>query len=461
MTRTRVVIVGGGIAGLSCAWFLTRTAAPDLGLDVRVLELGDRVGGKLRSERDDGVVYEWGPHGILDDAEDTRTLIRELELEERVVRARESMKQRWVLWNGKLHAVPTSPPALLSSSLLSLGAKLRVFKEPFVKAIDAYDESIADFAKRRFGGGVVEPLVEPGVAGIFAGDVAQLSLRSAFPKLHALEQEHGSVLKGFGKLAKERRARGEGAPTLLSFREGMGELPSALARSLGDRIQTRVKITSISRDGSGYALDVEGAQVPTMRADVLVLACASSEAKRLVTRLDPDLASNLGLIPTAPIAVVCLAFERGQVAHPLDGFGFLCARREQRAILGAIFASSVFEGHAPEGVVQLRALLGGALGKKHAALDDEEVTRVAKRELSEILGIRGEPRAARVFRHPLAIPQYVVGHHARLAAIDSQLNRHPQLYVAGASYRGVSVNDCVKSGRVVAGNLLRHRLSGG
>lgn len=460
MKSTRVVVVGGGIAGLSCAWFLLRTAPPDLDLDVRVLEIAPRVGGKLHSERENGMLFEWGPHGILDDAEDTATLISELGLVDRVLRAREAMKRRWVLWNGKLHEVPTSPPAMLVSSLLSFGAKVRVFREPFVKAIDAYDESVADFAKRRFGAGVIEPLVEPGVAGIFAGDVAQLSLRSAFPKLHALEQEHGSILKGFRALAAARRARGRASPTLMSFRDGMGELPAALARALGDRVFTNARITSIARDGSGYALDVDGAAVPTMRADSLVLACSSQEAKRLVASFDPDLGSNLGLIPTAPIVVVCLVYERGQVDHPLDGFGFLCARREKRAILGAIFASSVFEGHAPDGRVQLRVLLGGALGRKNAELSDDALLAVVKRELAEILAIRGEPSATRIFRHPQAIPQYVVGHHARLAAIDSQLNRHPQLYVAGASYRGVSVNDCIQSGRVVAGNLLRHRLNG-
>lgn len=460
MNPTRVVVVGGGVAGLSCAWFLLRTAPPDLDLDVRVLECAPHVGGKVRSDREDGMLFEWGPHGILNDAEDARTLIRELGLEDRVVRAREEMKQRWVAWNGRLHAVPTSPPALLSSPLLSFGAKLRIFREPFVKPLDAYDESVADFAKRRFGAGVVEPLVEPGVAGIFAGDVTQLSLRSAFPKLHALEREHGSILKGFRALAAQRRARGESSPTLISFRDGMGELPAALARALGDRVRTNVRITSIARDGSGYAIDVEGAAVPTMRADSLVLACSAQEAKRLVTPFDPDLASNLGLIPTAPISVVCLVYERDRVAHPLDGFGFLCARREKRAILGAIFASSVFAGHAPDGRVQLRALLGGALGRKNAELEDSALVAVVKRELGEILSIRGEPTVTRIFRHPQAIPQYVVGHHARLAAIDSLLNRHPQLYVAGASYRGVSVNDCIQSGRVVAGNLLRHRLHG-
>jgi len=459
MTSTRVVIVGGGIAGLSCAWFLVRTAPPDLHLDVRVLEVAPRVGGKIFSDREDGMLFEWGPHGILDDAEDTRTLIAELGLTDRVVRGRESNQRRWVLWKGKLHSVPTSPLALLRTPLLTFGAKLRVFKEPFVKPIDTYDESVADFATRRFGAGVVAPLVEPGVAGIFAGDVSQLSLRSAFPKLHAIEQEHGSILKGFGELAKARRARGESAARLISFQDGMGELPGALARVLGDRVQTGARITSIARDGSGYALDVEGAAVPTMRADVLVLACAAAESKRLVASFDPDLSSNLGLVPTAPIAVVCLVYDREQVTHPLDGFGFLCARRENKAILGAIFASSVFDGHAPNGRVQLRALLGGALGRKNAERSDSDLERIASQELGEIVGIRGGPRAVRVFRHPQAIPQYGVGHHARLAAIDSQLNRHPQLYVAGASYRGVSVNDCVKSGRVVAGNLLRHRVN--
>lgn len=452
---TRAIVIGAGIAGLSAAWFLKRLASPDLGLDVRVLEASPRVGGKLRSEVADGMVYEWGPHGILDDAEDTRTLVTELGLGDRMVRARDSMKKRYVLWRGKLVAAPMSPPSFLRSSLFTLGAKLRALREPFIKPIDVFDESVADFVRRRLGGGLLAPLVEPAVAGVFAGDVERLSLRSAFPRLHALEREHGSILKGFVRLAKARKARGEAPPTLISFREGMEELPRALGRSLGASIQTGIKIASIARDGQGYALDIEGGAVPTMRADILILACANAEAKRLVSPFDPDLGSNLGLIPTAPISVVCLSYRREQIRHPLDGFGFLCARREQRKILGAIFASSVFEGHAPNDRVQLRALLGGALDPKTALLSESELVALAKRELGEIVGIHGEPVALRVFKHESAIPQYVVGHHARLAAIDSQLMRHPNLYVCGASYRGVSVNDCVKSGRAIAQNSLR------
>ncbi len=463
---TKVVIVGAGVAGLAAAWFLKRTKPPDFPLEITVLERSNHVGGKIYSDRVDGMLYEWGPHGILNDAEDTRTLVSELGLEPRIVYARDDMKKRYVLWNGRLVPVPTSPPAFLASPLLSFAAKLRALAEPFVKKIDAFDESVADFARRRLGKGVIEPLVEPAIAGIFAGDIERLSLRSAFPKLHVLEQKHGSILKGFARSAKERRARGDLPPTLISFRDGLTELPAAIERALESRVRTGTKIDSIARDGEGYSLRLAyptgatGATGGPMRADVLILALSSTDAKELVRPFDQDLASNLGLISSAPVSVCCLEYERGQVKHPLDGFGFLCAKREKRAILGAIFASSVFDGHAPPGRVQLRTLLGGALNPQYAKQDDDALVATARKELGEILNIVGEPRATRVFRHADAIPQYVVGHPARLAAIDSQLMRHPRLYVCGASYRGVSVNDCIGSGRKIAGNVLRYLLNG-
>lgn len=458
----QVVIVGGGIAGLSCAWSLVQHAAPDLDLNVRLVE-PDAVGGRVRTLREDGFVFEWGPHGVLDDAPATTQLISELGLADRFQRSRESARRRSVLFGGALGLVPTSPSSLLRSRLLPILGRARLLKETIVgpDPEKRADESVAAFARRRFGEDSVPGLFEPLVTGVFAGDVERLSVRSAFPKLDELEREHGSVIKGAIRLAKERRRSGQPIPTIASFPTGMQELPDAIAARLPAGTLVRARAISIARDGNGFALDVEGDAPPTIRADVLVLAVPSPVARGLVDSLDPDLGSNLGLIPHASIAVSCLTYARDQVGRELEAFGFLCARREQRRILGCIFASSVFAGHAPEGMVSLRVLLGGVHRPDLPMLEEAEIAAIAHEEVAEILSIHGAPERSRVFRHPRALPQYNLGHGSRLAAIDGALRRHPNLYVTGAAYRGVSVNDCILNGRVVAGNIARHLLNEG
>lgn len=458
----QVVIVGGGIAGLSCAWSLVQHAAPDLDLRVRVVEPGE-VGGRVQTLREDGFVFEWGPHGILDDAEATSALLGELGIGDRLLRSRESSRRRSVLMDGALRTVPTSPAALLRSSLLPMKGRLRVLKEAFIGKDPEKrpDESVAAFARRRFGEDALPGLFEPLVTGVFAGNVERLSVRSAFPKLDELERSHGSVIKGVIQTAKARRRDGKPSPTIASFPTGLQELPEAIAARLPDGVLVRGRAVSVARDDSGFAVDVEGDAPPTIRADVLVMAVPAPVSRTLLDSLDPDLASNLGLIPHANIAVACLTYERSQVAHDLEAFGFLCSRKDERRIIGCIFASSVFEGHAPEGMVNLRVMLGGTHQPKLPLLPESEIAAIAHEEVAEILSIRGEPERSRVFRHERAIPQYNLGHNLRLASIDGALRRHPNLYVTGAAYRGVSVNDCVENGRVVAGNIARHLLNEG
>ncbi len=458
---TRVIIVGGGVAGLSTATFLRDAAPPDLKLDVRVLESSGVPGGKVRSELTEGFVHEWGPHGFLDDGRDTLDLIHRVGLESRRIESRLAARRRFILVGGRLEEVPHSLAGMIGTRLLPPAAKLRLLREPFVKRIEAHDESVAAFARRRFGDAVVPALVEPLVTGIHAGDAAQLSFRSAFPRLHEMEREHGSLLRAMARRARERRRSGapRRLPTLCSFPTGMGELTNAVARHLGDAYRGGVDVVSIDRDGDGYALDVEAAAATeTLRADVLVLAAPSHAAARLADRFDPDLAATFRTIPYAPVAVVCLVFPRDRVGVDTEAFGFLCARSERRRVLGCVFASSIFAGHAPDGMVSLRVMLGGALDPDVVAAGSSEIVEIAAREVGEILRVGGEPIDARVFAHHAAIPQYRLGHQARLAAVDAQLRRHPNLFVTGAAYRGASVNDCIANGRKTATHVLRHLL---
>lgn len=458
----RIVIVGGGIAGLATAWYLQRLAPPDLSLHVRVVE-PDVPGGRVRTTRTDGFVFEWGPHGFLDNEPDTLALVDEL-LPGRRLFSRREARRRFVVHGGRLVALPASPLGLLRTPLLSLRGRLRAMREPAVPPRGSrgpFDESIADFARRRFGDETVDALFDPLVTGVFAGDVNRLSLRCALPRLDALETEHGGVVRGLFAAARARRKQGGGATTTLcSFPDGMAELPLALARALGPERILAARATAIQKDGSGFAVDVEGgAAPPSLRADVLVLATPTGVAERLVRELDSDLASNLALIPHVGVAVACLTYDRRQVRGDADCFGFLCPGRERRAILGGIVASSVFEGHAPAGKVSLRVLLGGFRRPELVGRDEAEIVRIAHAEVAELLAIDGDPERTCVFRHARAIPQYNVGHQLRLAAIDGRLRFLPTLFLTGAGYRGVAVNDCVRNGRITAQNIVRFLLS--
>lgn len=455
----RVVVVGAGIAGLSTAWFLRRLASEDLRLEVVVLEEGTRVGGKLATLREDGYVFERGAHALLDNEPDTRTLIDELGLSPRLIEAEGAHAKRFVLYRGALRALPSSLPAFLATGLLTARAKLRLLREPWVERAEKFDESIAEFARRRLGAGVLPGLLEPFVTGVFAGDVERLSVMSALPKIHSLEERHGSLVRGMLAARRERLARGEPRrrTRLISFETGLGELPEAIAASLGDRLRLGVRIEKLAERPTGYLLELAGGE--TLSADAVVLAIPADAARALVERFDPDLASNLGLIHSAPVAAICLAYRREQVAHRLDGFGFLCARGEQRPILGAIFASTIFPRHAPAGMVSLRVLVGGAHQPEIALRPPAELVELARGEMERILGARGGPERSHVFAYPRAIPQYVLGHQARLAAIDGKLRFHPRLNVTGASYRGVSVNDCVRNGRRAAQSVLSYLLN--
>ena len=455
----RVVIVGGGISGLSCGWFLSRIAPPDLDLELRIVEPSDALGGKVSGELAGGVVREWGPHGILDDEPDTRTLLDDL-LPGRRLESRRAARRRMIVHRGRLAAAPSSPLGVFTTPLLSPRGRARVLREALVKPAPGGDaeESVDAFARRRFGDEAADAFFDPFVTGVYAGDPKRLSVRDAFPKLAALERDHGSVLRGMIARQRARRRAGESAPTLISFPHGMAELPAAIAGALGRERVVHGEATRLERAGSGYLVEVDGAGSGTLSADVLVLAVPAPVAKRLAAGLDEDLASNLGLIPHADLDVVCLAYDRRQVGGDTEAFGFLCPAREKRRVLGCIYSSSIFEGHAPADVTSLRVLLGGVRQRLSGA-DDAALIELATGEVAELLDVRGEPASAVVRRHPGAIAQYTLGHRHRLAAIDGRLRFQPSLFLAGASYRGVGVNDCVRGGRELAQSVVRFLLS--
>lgn len=465
---TRVVIAGGGIAGLSIAWAIRKT---DPRVEVVVLERGTRPGGNIRTEHVAGYACEWGPDGFLDNAPDTLRLVDEVGLGSRLQPSNDAARRRFIFRSGHLSEVPTSAPALMASPLLSVRGKARLACEPFARKRPVAEESIHEFAARRIGREAADILVGSMVSGIFAGDARQLSLRACFPRMWQLEEDHGGLVRALIATARRRRA---GAPVgmpsgrLTSFAGGMSDLVDGLARALGPAVHTSSAVQELIAAPSGT--DAAGAPphyiVRTadhlFEADAVVLAGPASDSAGLVCGFDRSLALLLEGIPTAPLAVVCLGYDESALAgaHPLDGFGFLVPRTEPIRILGTLFETSIYPHRAPAGKALLRVMIGGAGDPEAVALDDEGLLEIVRRDLAATMGIRTAPEFTRIIRHHRGIPQYVKGHLARMRQIDAHLAGHPGLFLAGNSYRGVSINACIAESATIAGAVLRRVAAG-
>ena len=436
--RVAVAIVGGGISGLAVAH---RLAAR--GDDVVLVDDGAAPGGLVASVRKDGFLCERGPQALLDGPEETRALIAAAGLSERVVPATPAARRRLVYVGGALRPFPASPPALLSTSLLSLRGKLRLLREPFVPGGGRDDESVLDFVARRFGPEAALRAAAPALIGVYAGDAATLSIRSALPRLYAMEREHGSVLRA---LLRGRRGARLGRP--VSFPEGLGELTAALAEHLGPRRRI-ARATAIAPGPGGWRIAVDRGEL--VEAERLLLATPAATTAALLAPLAPGAAAALRAIPHAPVAVVSVGFRAANaLGLDLDAYGFVVARGEGIRLLGCQYESSVFPGRAHPGGVLLRALLGGTFDPALVDLDDAEIAAQAVADLRRVAGLRRDPDFVDVWRARPGIPQYDLGHHDRIRAVDEAIATLPGLTVIGHALRGVGVSDCIRAAAMSA-----------
>jgi oxygen-dependent protoporphyrinogen oxidase len=461
----RVVVVGAGVSGLTTALALSDLcAASSVEVPaITLLESEARVGGKVRTSLDEGFLCEWGVNGFLNKEPRTLELVQRLDLAGALCPASGAFNKRYIFTRGKLRQVHMHPLKFLFSRLLPFRAKLRLLREPWIKPAPPtdHDESVAEFARRRVGPVAHQILVDPMQTGIFAGDPEQMSVAACFPRVVEVEREYGSLIRGMAKLAKERKAKGEPLPGagpaghLTSFRGGMQVLTDHLAERLGaETVRLGQRVTGVARrEGGGYRVAVAG-EAAALEADALVLACPAHATASIAAELDPELAAACAEIPYPPMAVVCLGYRREAVAHPLDGFGFLVPRSAGLRMLGALWASATFPDNAPSGRVLIRVMLGGARDLKILDLDDEALVRVTAEEVARVHGCDGPPAFARVYRHELAIPQYLVGHPGRLERIERRLSALPGLHLTGNAYRGIGVNDCARNAWPVAEAVL-------
>ncbi|MGB0128308.1 MAG: protoporphyrinogen oxidase [Rhodocyclaceae bacterium] len=449
-----VVVVGAGISGLTAAWNLQRK-----GKRVIVIEAAARAGGTIGTVRQDGFLVETGPNSTLDTSPLIATLLEEAGITGERIYADSAAKKRFVLRGGRLLPLPMSPPAFLTTPLFSWQAKLALLWEPFVpRAAPEADESVAEFVRRRLGQEFLDYAINPFVAGVYAGDPNQLALRSAFPKLYELEQRHGSLIRGQIAGMRERKNNPEQSKrtaAMLSFRDGMQTLPDALAAKM-ERLDLSTRAQRLSRsETGGWQVDAVGPQGPVVyRSPSVVIATPADAAARLIEPLAANAAAALDAMIYPPVASVACAYNRGDVAHAMDGFGFLVPQVEDRRVLGSIFSSTLFYGRARADKALLTTFVGG-LRQPHLALQDEDlIAATVREELASLLGISAPPLWIRVTRWERAIPQYTQGHERRMGVLERAEQSLPGVYFC-ANYRGgISVGDCIKSAHGIADRVV-------
>jgi len=446
---TPVVVVGGGVAGLTVAHALSRRRQPFV-----LLEGTDRWGGVVRTVREDGFLFEAGPDAMLTTKPDGLALVRELGLEDRVVPTNPQARTVYVVRRGALHpmpdgmvlGVPTRWSPVWRSALFSWPGKLRLAVEPFVpRRTGAGDESIAHFVRRRLGREAWETMGDALLGGIHAGDTERLSIQATFPRLVELEAKHGSLVRG---LRAAPTAPAESS-AFVSLAGGLSELVDALVARLPEqalRSSTPVRALDRLPDGWRVTLDDGG----TIGARAVVLALPAPRALGLLTACAPSLAEEARAIRFVSTAIVLLGLARGQVAHPLDGYGLLVPRSEGSTVTAAGFFSTKFPGRAPDGFVSLRVFLGGAHDPEVLHADDESLVAVAVHQLRPLLGLSGEPVYRRVCRWPQATPQMELGHRDRVARIEGLLRGLPGLFLTGAGWRGTGLPDTIADATATA-----------
>jgi len=447
-----VVVIGAGISGLAVAHGIAKR-----GRTVSVLESAPVPGGVIGTARRDGALYELGPNSTLDTSPKVGELLREIGIEGERENASAAAAIRYIVRDGALVALPTSPGAFFTTSAFGLGAKLRLFREPFIAPTpDGVEESIAAFVRRRLGPEFLNYAIDPFVAGIYAGDPERISVAAAFPRLLALEKRYGGLIKGQIKGARERKKSGEvakNAAPSFSFKAGMQTLTDGLARTLPG-LECGVRVERIAREGDGYVVSGTRDGAPReVRARALVIATPAPEASALVRGLAPDAATALAAIDYAAIGIVASLYRRADIAHSLRGFGFLVPRIESRTILGTLFSDSMFSGRAPAGSVLLTTFVGGRRNPDKLAQDDAALGAMVHGEMTSLVGARAAPVWQAIKRWSQAIPQYDLGHLDRLAHVDRAEAAIPGLHFFANYRNGVSVSDRITRGGELAAQV--------
>ncbi len=430
-------------------------ALQEAGVEVVLVEASPRPGGVINSVRRDGYLLELGPQSFAGTAQ-LRSLCTDLGIADQLLEA-PRRAPRYVLVDGKLQAVPLSPPAFFTSSLINGATKWALLRDIFGKSVPPEgDESVAAFVRRKFSDQLLDRLVGPFVSGVYAGDPEKLSIRSAFPMLYEAEKGSGSLVRGMFRVAKSKKGPRE-RPTLNTFREGNETIVRALTSKLGPAILTRTRAKTLSRQDDGaFLLSLKGDSSDCVSTKSVILATPTNATGSLLSQLNPSFESLLAPIEYAAVAVVSLGYAKKDVGHSLDGFGFLIPRSAGLRILGTVWNSSLFPGRAPEGHALLTTFVGGATDPAAAKLSPDELSGLVHREIAPLLSIKKEPSFCNVTIWPRALPQYNLGHGDRLGSVNKNLTRFPGLFLTGNYLRGPAIGACVEQALAVVEEVKAH-----
>ncbi len=454
-----VCIIGAGISGLTLAYRLQKA-----GLRVKLLEKSSRPGGVMQTDLSDGFLFDQGPSGTFFKSAAVDQLIDDLGLQNRVQFADEDVAKRYIVKDGKLHSVSMKPLTFLRSGLLSWRGKLRLSMEPFLRSkTDDSRESVADFVRRRLGQETLERLIDPLIAGIYAGDPEQLDFQYTLPRLAALERQHGSLIRGMLAMRSVRRkssADGISRSKMFSFDGGMNVLAATLARELGDDVVLNAKAHSLHK--SEHAIEVSYRQssgnTSVLNAAKVVLATPAHICASLLAPIYLEMANTLKSIDYSPVAVVFHGYARKQIRQDLDGFGFLVPGIENRRILGSIWSSSKFSGRAPDGYAALTTFVGGRRQPELLENDEDRLLDIAESELRDLMGISGQAVVRKIRILPKAIPQFGLQYKTVLETVAAFNTEQQQIRITGNFLQGVGVADCIKNATEMAKEIVgEHR----
>lgn len=452
MSKT-VVVIGAGISGLTTAYLLSKK-----GIDVRIIEKKSVVGGSIESVNENGFLFDRGPNSALETTPVIAQLIEELNLHDELLYANKEANKRYILRNNKLHALPMSPPALIKTELFSVKAKLRLMAEPFIgRSNDGYYQSLAEFVRRRLGQEFLDYAINPFVAGVYAGRPEELSVKSAFPKLYALEEKYGGLIIGTIRSIRERKKRAEKSKQsakMLSFKSGMIVLPKAIAKYFGNKIILSAEVLSIDKTNDGYIVSYKQNGIDeAIVCDAVLSTVPAYMASGLLTKFNKNFKTHADAIYYPPVLVYFLAYNKKDIKQPLDGFGFLIPEKENKSFLGALWSSVIFPYRANDDIATFTLFIGGSRNPNFIKEDREILLSRVRKEFEEIMKIAGQPIYSSQRFWEKAIPQYNIGYVEHEMFFDEFEKENPGLFISGNFRGGISVGDCIKNAELVCNKI--------
>jgi oxygen-dependent protoporphyrinogen oxidase len=453
LMNKKVVILGAGISGLTAAYLLQKE-----GYEVTVLDKKNETGGSIESVFEKGYLFDRGPNSALETTPLIEQIVNELGLKDEFVYANRKGNKRYILRDNDLHPLPMNPRSFFKTKLFSTSAKFRLFAEPFIgRSKDGYYQSIAEFVKRRLGQEFLDYAINPFVAGVYAGNPEDLSVKSAFPKLYALEEKYGGLIKGTIRSIKERKNRPEQSKQsakMFSFVNGMQVLPKAISEKLGDNIHLHSEVTSIEKLEQGYKINYNDAGSPTtLNCNFIISTIPAYTAAGVFSGLDPKLADHLNKVYYPPVLVLYLAYEKKNIGRPLDGFGFLIPAKEKKSFLGAIWSSVLFPNRSSDENASFTLFVGGARDPEVVNYDKELLFKKVRNEFESLMRITGEPVHISYKFWPKAIPQYNIGYIEHENYFIKFEDENPGLILAGNYREGISVGDCIKNAEKILNKI--------